>query len=128
MIFLHFCIFLQHKQDKGTWQLRFAINQIQSAYVRKSHKPFLWLNIIRNKFDACKPFVFHRMCLVSSILAWNGLPKLFFLRTVANLQKFPLIKLLPSNPSLIPHFEYAEVRDLEVSLKIHDLVVAFTFT
>ena len=70
---------------------------------------------------------FYRMCLVSSILALNGLPKLFFLRTVANLQKFPLIKLLPSNLSLIPHFEIAEVRDLEVSLEIHDVVVAFTF-
>ena len=70
---------------------------------------------------------FYRMCLVSSILALNGLPKLYF-RTAANFPKCPLIKLLPNNPSLIPHFEYAEVTDLEVSLKTNDVVVAFTFT
>ena len=67
------------------------------------------------------------MCLVYSILALNGLPKLFFfLHTVANFEKFPLIKLLSSNPSLIPNFEYAEVTDLEEGLKIHDVDVSFT--
>ena len=51
-----------------------------------------------------------------------------FSRTAANFPKRPLIKLLPNNPSLIPHFEYAEVTDLEVSLKTNDVVVAFIFT
>ena len=70
---------------------------------------------------------FYRMCLVSSILALNGLPKFFF-RTAANFPKFPLIKLLPNNPSLIPHFEYAEVTNLQVILEIHDVAVEFTLT
>ena len=49
-----------------------------------------------------------------------------FFRAAANFREFPLIKLLPNNPSLIPHFEYAEVADLEVSLETNHVVVAFT--
>ena len=49
-----------------------------------------------------------------------------FFRTAANFRKFPLIKLLPNNPSLIPHFEYAEVTDLEVSLETNDVVILLT--
>ena len=51
-----------------------------------------------------------------------------FFRTAANFPKFPLIKLLPNNPSLIPHFEYAEITDLEVSLKIPDAAVILNLT